>query len=140
MAASSGALPVVDLAPFFTEDDSGGAARATAAVREACRTHGFFRAVNHGVPAELMSRALELSAAFFALPDDEKARARPAEGAVAPLPAGYARQPAHSADKNEYVLVFDPKLGFNVYPSEPAGFRSVEIQVHMSKTIVHQDL
>ena len=96
MAASSGALPVVDLAPFFTEDDSGGAARATAAVRKACRTHGFFRAVNHGVPAELLARALDLSAAFFALPDDEKARTRPAEGTVAPLPAGYARQPACS--------------------------------------------
>ena len=140
MAASSGALPVVDLAPFFTEDDSGGAARATAAVREACRTHGFFRAVNHGVPAELLARALELSAAFFVLPDDEKAKARQAEGTVAPVPAGYAPQPAHSADKLETILVFDPKLGFNVHPSEPAGFRSVEIQVHMSKTIVHQDL
>ncbi|KAL6844488.1 hypothetical protein ACP4OV_026161 [Aristida adscensionis] len=120
--AAGGALPVVDLAPFFAGDD-GAAARATEAVREACRTHGFFRAVNHGVPAELMARALELSAAFFALPEEEKAKVRPAEGSRAPLPAGYARQPAHSADKNEYLLVFGPKLGFNVYPAEPAGFR-----------------
>jgi isopenicillin N synthase-like dioxygenase len=127
--AASGALPVVDLAPFFTDDGhDGGVSRASAteAVRQACRTHGFFRAVNHGVPAHLMARALELSAAFFALPDEDKASARAAEGAEAPLPAGYARQPAHSADKNEYVLVFDPKLGFNVYPGEPAGFRSVQ--------------
>ncbi|PVH35935.1 hypothetical protein PAHAL_7G311900 [Panicum hallii] len=123
--AAGGALPMVDLAPFFNEDDGGrgGVVRAIEAVREACRTHGFFPAVNHGVQAEVMSRALELSAAFFALPDDEKARARPAEGTVAPLPAGYARQPTHSADKHEYVLVFDPKLGFNEYPAEPAGFR-----------------
>ncbi|GJN26255.1 hypothetical protein PR202_gb14173 [Eleusine coracana subsp. coracana] len=122
-AGNDGALPVVDLTPFFTGDE-GGIARATEAVREACRTHGFFRAVNHGVPPELMARALELSAAFFALPDEEKIKVRPAEGAKAPpLPAGYARQPAHSADKNEYVLLFDPKLGFNVYPAEPAGFR-----------------
>ena len=127
--ATGGALPVVDLAPFFTQDDSDGVARATEAVREACRTHGFFRAVNHGVPAELMSRALELSAAFFALPDDEKAKARQAEGTVAPVPAGYAPQPAHSADKLETILVFDPKLGFNEYPPEPAGFRSVEIHI-----------
>ncbi|KAL6651930.1 hypothetical protein ACP70R_010855 [Stipagrostis hirtigluma subsp. patula] len=122
--AASGALPVVDLAPFFAGDE-GGIARATEAVRDACRTHGFFRAINHGVPAELMARALELSATFFALPDEEKAKSRPAEGSKAPLPAGYARQPANSADKNEYVLVFDPKLGFNVYPAEPAGFREV---------------
>jgi isopenicillin N synthase-like dioxygenase len=135
--SDSGALPVVDLSPFFAQDDAGGGvARATEAVREACRTHGFFRAVNHGVPADLMARALQLSAAFFALPDEEKAKVRPAEGSDAPLPAGYARQPAHSADKNEYVLVFDPKLGFNVYPAEPAGFRSVvEIQYKFAQLL-----
>ncbi|CAN6317217.1 unnamed protein product [Urochloa humidicola] len=121
--AASCALPVVDLTPFFNQDDEAGVARATEGVREACRTHGFFRVVNHGVPAEVMARALELSAAFFALPDEEKAKAQPAEGSEAPLPAGYARQPAHSADKNEYLLMFDPKLGFNVFPAEPAGFR-----------------
>ena len=123
--AASGALPVVDLAPFFTEDGKGGIAGATEAVRQACQTHGFFRAVNHGVPVELMARALDLSAAFFALPDEEKAKIRPAQGSKVPVPAGYGRQPAHSADKNEYLVVFDPKLGLNAYPAEPAGFRSV---------------
>ncbi|KAF7011788.1 hypothetical protein CFC21_026058 [Triticum aestivum] len=97
MAASNGgALPVVDLAPFFARDgadDAGARARATEAVREACQATGFFRAVNHGVPRELMARVLELSAAFFALPDEEKAKVRPAEGAsAAPLPVGYARR------------------------------------------------
>ncbi|CAO2036723.1 unnamed protein product [Urochloa humidicola] len=122
--AASCALPVVDLAPFFNQDDEAGVARATEAVREACRTHGFFRAVNHNVPAETMARALELSSVFFALPDEEKGKARPAEGSVVPhFPVGYARQPVHSADKNEYLLVFDPKLGCNVYPAEPAEFR-----------------
>lgn len=119
---AGGALPVVDLAPFFAGDEAG-IARATETVREACRGYGFFRVVNHGVPAELVARALELSAAFFALPDEEKAKVRPVEGSKAPLPAGYARQPAHSADKNEYLLVFDPRFGFNLYPAEPAGFR-----------------
>uniref|UniRef100_A0ACD5UGE2 Uncharacterized protein n=1 Tax=Avena sativa TaxID=4498 RepID=A0ACD5UGE2_AVESA len=72
-----------------------------------------------------MARALELSAAFFALPDEEKAKVRPAVGSSSsPLPAGYARQPAHSADKNEYLLLFNPKLCLNLqYPAEPAGFR-----------------
>ena len=72
--AASDALPVVDLAPFFTEDVKGGTAGATEAVRQACQTHGFFRAVNHGVPVDLMARALELSAAFFALPDRRRPR------------------------------------------------------------------
>nr|CAB3488448.1 unnamed protein product [Digitaria exilis] len=68
IASSGGALPVVDLAPLLT-GDRGGIARATEAVREACRTHGFFRAVNHGVLAELL-------AAFFALPGEEKTKVR----------------------------------------------------------------
>lgn len=113
---------MVDLTPFFIGDE-GGVARATEAVAEACRTHGFFRAINHGVPTELMARALELSAAFFMLPDDEKAKVHPAEGFTTPVAAGYGRQPAHSADKNEYLLFFNPKLGVNVYPDEPDGFR-----------------
>ncbi|EAZ32177.1 hypothetical protein OsJ_16383 [Oryza sativa Japonica Group] len=77
-----------------------------------------------------MARALELSAAFFALPDEEKAKARPVEGSEAPLPAGYARQPAHSADKNEYLLAFDPQLGFNLYPDEPSGFREALYELY----------
>ncbi|XP_066346088.1 flavanone 3-dioxygenase 2-like [Miscanthus floridulus] len=121
--AASDALPVVDLAPFFTEDVKGGTAGATEAVRQACQTHGFFRAVNHGVPVDLMARALELSAAFFALPDEEKAKVRAAQGSKVPVPAGYGRQPAHVADKNEYLVVFDPKLGLSAYPAEPDGFR-----------------
>ncbi|RLM73448.1 flavonol synthase/flavanone 3-hydroxylase-like [Panicum miliaceum] len=131
--AASGALPVVDLVPFLTGDE-GGIARATEAVREACRTHGFFRAVNHGVLAELLARALELSAAFFALPDEEKAKVRSAAGSEAPLPAGYGRQPAHSTDKSEYLVVFDSKLGFNVYPAEPAGFRETVEECHSKLT------
>ncbi|KAL6844489.1 hypothetical protein ACP4OV_026162 [Aristida adscensionis] len=129
--ASSGAttIPVVDLSPFFAGDDEDGAAAAAAAsateaVRQACRTHGFFRAVNHGVPAELMARAMELSAAFFALPEEEKAMVRPAVAPNdTPLPAGYGRLPAPADDKYEYMVVYNPKLGVNVYPAEPAGFR-----------------
>ncbi|CAL5014586.1 unnamed protein product [Urochloa decumbens] len=80
-------------------------------------------------------RALELSAAFFALPDEEKVKVRrPAEGSKAPLPAGYGRQPAHAADKNEYLVIFDPKLGFNVYPAEPAGFRETVEECHCKLT------
>ncbi|KAM0849216.1 hypothetical protein ACQ4PT_053867 [Festuca glaucescens] len=123
---SGSALPVVDLAPFFSTagDAAAARARATEAVREACMDTGFFRVVNHGVPRELMARMLELSAAFFALPDEEKAKLRPAEGSSStPLPAGYLRPPADSPDKNEYLLVFNPELVLNVYPAEPAGLR-----------------
>ncbi|XP_062208546.1 flavanone 3-dioxygenase 2-like [Phragmites australis] len=121
--ATSGVLPVVDLAPFFTGDE-GGMTRATEAMLEACRTLGFFRAVNHGMPAELMTRALELSAAFFELPDDEKVKVRPVEGSQAPLTAGYGRHPVHLVDRYEYVRACHPRHGLNLYyPAETAGFR-----------------
>jgi hypothetical protein len=127
--ATSCALPIVDLAPFFTGDE-GGIARATEAMREACRSLGFFRAVNHGVPTELMARALDMSAAFFALPDEEKAKVRPVEGSQAPLAAGYGRHPAHLVDRYEYVRTCHPRHGVNLYfPVEPAGFRSVGMQL-----------
>ncbi|KAK3161677.1 hypothetical protein QOZ80_1BG0080080 [Eleusine coracana subsp. coracana] len=98
IATNSGLLPVVDLAPFFTGDESG-MARATEAMHEACHTLGFFRAVNHGVPTGLMARALELSAKFFALPDKEKVKVRPVEGSQAPLVAGYGLHPPHLVDR-----------------------------------------
>uniref|UniRef100_A0ACD5V1R9 Uncharacterized protein n=1 Tax=Avena sativa TaxID=4498 RepID=A0ACD5V1R9_AVESA len=130
------AIPTVDLAPFFLDDDEGGVARAraTEAVREACRSSGFFRVVNHGVPRELMARALELQASFFALPDEEKAKVRAAEGTTPPFPAGHARQPTQSVDKNELLLVLHPELWLDLYPAEPAGFREALVEWHAKLT------
>jgi len=41
---------------------------------DACRTHGFFYVVGHGVPAELRAAAFEMSKRFFALSDEAKSR------------------------------------------------------------------
>ncbi|KAK1685827.1 hypothetical protein QYE76_046675 [Lolium multiflorum] len=136
-ASNSSTIPTVDLAPFFVDDKKDGVARAraTEVVREACQSSGFFRVVNHGVPRELMARALELQALFFALPDEEKAKVRPAEGTTSPpFPAGHARQPTHSVDKNELLLVLHPKLWLNLYPAEPAGFREALVECHSKLT------
>ncbi|EMS46666.1 1-aminocyclopropane-1-carboxylate oxidase 1 [Triticum urartu] len=129
MAASNGgALPVVDLAPFFAVGDAdgeGARTRATEAVREACQATGFFRApplftkklargqsITHGGQHRRGPPRGDL-APFFAVgdADGEGARTRATEA------------PAHSADKNEYLLLFNPKLGLNHYPAQPAGFR-----------------
>ncbi|CAN1262666.1 1-aminocyclopropane-1-carboxylate oxidase 5 [Linum perenne] len=59
-------------------------------VKEACSEYGFFQIVNHGVPTELMKRALKLSKTFFELADEEKRKFSAGDGA--PLPAGYSRQ------------------------------------------------
>jgi gibberellin 2-oxidase len=68
--AANAAVPTVDLS----------APGAAAAVAEACRGVGFFRATNHGVPAALTDALEARAAAFFALPHEKKlehATARP---------------------------------------------------------------
>ncbi|GMY15642.1 flavonol synthase/flavanone 3-hydroxylase-like [Fagus crenata] len=93
------------------------------AISQACSEYGFFQIVDHGVPHDLMSRALHLSKTFFEYPDEEKLKSSP--GSEAPLPAGYSKQPKHSLDKNEYLLLFPPKSSFNVYPQNPPEFKEV---------------
>ena len=76
-------------------------------IGQACSKYGFPQVVNHGAPRGMMTRAIELSRAFFeTLPNEEKLRCVLNSGA--PLPAGYNRQPDQSPDKNEYLLMFPP--------------------------------
>ncbi|KAJ4801161.1 2-oxoglutarate (2OG) and Fe(II)-dependent oxygenase superfamily protein [Rhynchospora pubera] len=117
-------IPTVDLSPFFNEDEFG-RKLATDTIAEACQTYGFFRIINHGIPPQLLSQALDLSKQFFALPDVDKQKVKPMEGSKGLLPAGYARQPEHSKDKNEYFLVFVPDFGLNVYPDQPTEFKRI---------------
>ncbi|TVU18088.1 hypothetical protein EJB05_34158, partial [Eragrostis curvula] len=64
------AIPVVDLSPA-----AGGDPAATArAVSAACREWGFFQAVNHGVPGDLLRRARAAWRGFFAQPMEVKQR------------------------------------------------------------------
>ncbi|XP_047045159.1 gibberellin 2-beta-dioxygenase 3-like [Lolium rigidum] len=68
--AANVAVPTIDMS----------APGAAAAVADACRGVGFFRATNHGVPAALTDVLEARAAAFFALPHEDKlehASARP---------------------------------------------------------------
>ncbi|KAK4770131.1 hypothetical protein SAY87_030663 [Trapa incisa] len=131
-------IPTVDLSPFF--EDPGDQSRQKKAddaieiIREACSDYGFFQVVNHGVPEDLMRRALELSRAFFECSYEDKLKCRPYPGA--PLPAGYSKQPDTSPDKNEYLLMFPPGSSLNIYPDYPPELREVLEQVftYMAKT------
>ncbi|KAK6920847.1 Non-hem dioxygenase N-terminal domain [Dillenia turbinata] len=120
---SNSLIPIVDLSPFFKEGDEEGKKRAKEIIGKACSESGFFQVKNHGVPVDLMARALNLSKTFFGYPNQEKLKSSPGIGA--PLPAGYNTQRDHSQDKNEYLLVFPPGSSFNVYPSNPPEFREV---------------
>jgi len=59
-------LPLIDLA------DTPGA--VAGCINEACRAHGFFYVVNHGVDEQLGARLEALSHRFFALPEPVKAQ------------------------------------------------------------------
>lgn len=114
-------IPTVDLSPFFTKGDEEGKNKAIKIIGHACSEYGFFQIVNHGVPVDLINRALKLSKTFFDYPSEEKLKSSPQPGG--PLPAGYSRQPERSADKNEFLLMLPPGSSHNVYPSNPPGFR-----------------
>ncbi|KAG8379126.1 hypothetical protein BUALT_Bualt07G0055700 [Buddleja alternifolia] len=71
--AHSSTLPTIDLSAFLKqEDDEDGWKKAMKDIHEACSEYGFFLAVNHGVPLQLMSQALQVSKSFFDLPDEDK--------------------------------------------------------------------
>lgn len=64
-------LPVIDLAPSFATDPEG--ARAVARqIDAACRRHGFFYVVGHGVPLALISHLFMINRRYFELPEDVK--------------------------------------------------------------------
>lgn len=117
-------IPTVDLSVFLKEggeEEEGGKKRAREIISRACTEYGFFKAVNHGIPLELMSRAMELSKEFFSLPEEVKLQYKPR--ADSPVPAGYGKQPPQAADKNEFLMMLPPGNLFNVLPDNPVGFR-----------------
>lgn len=68
-AAEELVVPLIDLR-------SGDAAEVARQVGAACRLHGFFQVVNHGIDAALLAEAHRCMDAFFTLPLPEKQRAQ----------------------------------------------------------------
>lgn len=66
----SDTLPSIDLAALAPGVN--GRDRVLSALGDAARNLGFFRVVEHGIPASLDTGLLEQAAHLFALPDDEK--------------------------------------------------------------------
>lgn len=60
-------IPVVDLA-------SPDRAAVVSAIGAACRTHGFFQVLNHGIDARIMLAVMAVAREFFRLPAEEKAK------------------------------------------------------------------
>jgi isopenicillin N synthase-like dioxygenase len=67
-------IPTIDIKPYILNPSSHEAAKVIAEVRNACKTAGFFQLIGHGIPRDLQDSVFRSSAAFFALPMEEKAR------------------------------------------------------------------
>jgi isopenicillin N synthase-like dioxygenase len=78
-------VPLIDLGPWFAGSpaDKRSVARAVA---DACEATGFLVIAGHGVEQELIDTAFDAATAFYDLPQAEKDRWRPANGAS---PRGY---------------------------------------------------
>lgn len=70
-AKAADSIPVIDIAPFFSDDIEQRKAVAWE-VHKASRETGFFYIENHGIPLERVNEHLRLAREFFALPAEEK--------------------------------------------------------------------
>lgn len=68
-------VPLVDLAGFFSGNQEA-ASEASRLVQKACKKHGFFLVVNHGIDRELISKAHLFMDQFFDLPFSLKQKAQ----------------------------------------------------------------
>lgn len=68
-------IPPIDMASFLSGDHFE-VAKTSQLVNEACRKHGFFQVVNHGVDSRLIKKAHEYMDIFFSMRLSEKQRAQ----------------------------------------------------------------
>ena len=98
-------VPVIDIAPFLAGSREG-KRRVANEVGSACEEIGFLIVKGHGVPRDLVEEMYDVSKRFFALPLDEKMRARGSDrsrgyGAVGEEALSYGLGQAAPADVKE---------------------------------------
>jgi isopenicillin N synthase-like dioxygenase len=96
--AVAGMIPVIDYGPYFAGAE-GGLERVAAEVARACENVGFFYALNHGVPDELIGRAFAASRRFHALPLAQKLALRLNDNNIGYLPINASVQGASTVHK-----------------------------------------
>jgi isopenicillin N synthase-like dioxygenase len=96
--AAANMIPVIDYGPYFA-GDKGALERVAAEVARACENVGFFYALNHGVPDELVDRAFAASRRFHALPPAQKLPLRLNDNNIGYLPINASVQGASTVHK-----------------------------------------
>src|SRR5438876_11395935 len=97
--AAAKLIPVIDYGPYFA-GASGALQRVAAEVARACENVGFFYALNHGVPDELIDRAFAASRRFHALPLAQKLALKLNENNIGYLPLNASVQGASTVHKS----------------------------------------
>ncbi|KAH0453519.1 hypothetical protein IEQ34_017843 [Dendrobium chrysotoxum] len=82
-------VPVIDLSGFRHRDEAA-ERRAAEHVRAACREHGFFQVINHGVDAEIYVAAINAINGLFDLPFDKKVEAGQRKGRMEGYAVGHS--------------------------------------------------
>ena len=96
--AAAGQIPVIDYGPYFA-DTPRALERVAAEVAHACENIGFFYALNHGVPDELIDRAFAASRRFHAMPLEQKLAVKLNENNIGYLPINASVQGASTVHK-----------------------------------------
>lgn len=112
-------IQIVDLASMINHSGEEDRKKTVNEVGKACLEFGFLRIINHGLPDELINSSWELTKQFFDCPIDEKLECKPVSTI---LPAGYGKMHG-SFGCNEWLMVCQPDLGFNVFPSSVPHIR-----------------
>lgn len=131
-----GAVPVIDVGPLSSGAD---VAPVAAAIDRACREHGFFSIVGHGVAPDLLARMDAAARRFFALADGQKGALSMDRGGPAWrgwFPLGGELTSGHP-DRKEGIYfgaelgADDPRVragvplhGPNLFPEHPSDLRT----------------
>jgi isopenicillin N synthase-like dioxygenase len=98
LTAAAATVPVIDFGPYFAGEP--GALEALAVpLRYACKNIGFFYALNHGVPQEIVDRAFAASRQFHALPLEQKLKLRLNQNNIGYMPMNASVQAASEVHK-----------------------------------------
>jgi isopenicillin N synthase-like dioxygenase len=125
--SSASAVPVIDLAPWFS-GTADGRREVVAQVDAALRDIGFLLIVNHGVPDEMRTAVRAAAHEFFALPADMKAKYRTDVGEQTWLPRGWTPIGAEANANSDEGVSAPPDLkeSYDVACHEPTGDAAID--------------
>ena len=112
LSLAAGAVPVIDIAPFFQGNEAG-RQHVAHQVRDACERIGFFVVTGHGVPVDVGERLYAAAKVFFDLSLDEKLEIEKPAGTD---PRGFAPQGTKTVGKDR-----DPTLKPSLHESFGIG-------------------